>query len=293
VITVRRWPKYPLLVAARCLRPVLLLWLLLSSAAAAATQIAGMNLDAETLTVSGVSSGGYMAQQFHVAHSQQVAGAAIVAAGPYRCAGDDYPWNMTRTLYRCMRTGESWLFLGPPDPQESIAATHEAFADGEIDAPDGLAGDRVFLFSGGGDNTVPGSVVAALRDYYLAFVATADLRFVDHPTAGHAWPTADYGNSDCAVTAPPYLNDCDYDLAGARPSLRAGRLCGRYGLSASCRLPRLPPARGAHRRRLLCTCRLQPLGGGERHRRALPADPCPGPAVAEPERLLGLVGLQR
>jgi poly(3-hydroxybutyrate) depolymerase len=38
------------------------------------------------VTVSGISSGGYMAVQFQVAFSKLVKGAGILAAGPYDCA---------------------------------------------------------------------------------------------------------------------------------------------------------------------------------------------------------------
>ncbi len=38
---------------------------------------------ASPITVSGISSGGFMAVQFHVAHSSTVGGAGVVAGGPY------------------------------------------------------------------------------------------------------------------------------------------------------------------------------------------------------------------
>jgi hypothetical protein len=38
------------------------------------------------LTVSGISSGAYMAVQFQVAHSKLVRGAGVIAGGPYNCA---------------------------------------------------------------------------------------------------------------------------------------------------------------------------------------------------------------
>jgi hypothetical protein len=41
---------------------------------------------ASGFTVSGVSSGGYFAQQMHVAFSSEILGAAIVAGGPYYCS---------------------------------------------------------------------------------------------------------------------------------------------------------------------------------------------------------------
>lgn len=50
------------------------------------------------LSVSGVSSGGYMAVQYHVSWSSEVVGAGIVAAGPYWCAKD----LVTVALTACM-----------------------------------------------------------------------------------------------------------------------------------------------------------------------------------------------
>lgn len=47
---------------------------------------AGLNLQPQSLSVSGLSSGAFMAQQFHVAYSQWVIGAGIVAGGPSGCA---------------------------------------------------------------------------------------------------------------------------------------------------------------------------------------------------------------
>ena len=210
--------------------------LLLAAVLAGAATPGGLRLEG-TVTVSGVSSGGYMAQQFHVAHAATVDGAAIVAAGPYRCAGGGYPANLARALQVCMSGGPGWLFRGPPEAAARVAATREAAAAGTIDDPVHLAGDRVFLFSGARDTTVPTPVVAALRDYYRAFIDDeAAVRFVVHPRAGHAVPTLDYGNAACDVTGSPYLNDCDYDLAGTLLEHLLGPL----------RPPRPPRADGLH-----------------------------------------------
>ena len=55
-------------------------------AAAPAATLPRLNLDLEQTSVSGISSGGYMAVQFAVAHSEMVAGVGVFAGGPYRCA---------------------------------------------------------------------------------------------------------------------------------------------------------------------------------------------------------------
>lgn len=41
-----------------------------------------LNIDKTQLSVSGISSGGFMAHQFHVAHSSNVMGPALSLAGP-------------------------------------------------------------------------------------------------------------------------------------------------------------------------------------------------------------------
>ena len=53
---------------------------------AAAPALPAVAADGSAVTVSGISSGGYMAVQFQVAYSKLVKGAGILAAGPYDCA---------------------------------------------------------------------------------------------------------------------------------------------------------------------------------------------------------------
>jgi poly(3-hydroxybutyrate) depolymerase len=65
-------------------------------ACVAATPVAGLadspqplpvlNVNIGETSVSGLSSGGFMAVQFQIAHSSIVKGAGIVAGGPYFCA---------------------------------------------------------------------------------------------------------------------------------------------------------------------------------------------------------------
>src|SRR5688572_24172839 len=62
-------------------------------------RLAALPLAADSVTVSGISSGGYMAVQFHVAHSALVHGAGVIAAGPYFCAEN----SMRHALGRCMK----------------------------------------------------------------------------------------------------------------------------------------------------------------------------------------------
>src|SRR5690349_4891765 len=61
------------------------------------------NLDRSAITVSGLSSGGFMAHQFHVAFSKLVTGAGIIAGGPFRWVetiSNPYYWFWTVPLDR-------------------------------------------------------------------------------------------------------------------------------------------------------------------------------------------------
>src|SRR5215204_928071 len=57
-------------------------------------------IDARKVTVSGISSGGYMAVQLGVAYSAVFSGVGVFAAGPFACAdaGDNANVNARRAL---------------------------------------------------------------------------------------------------------------------------------------------------------------------------------------------------
>jgi len=142
-------------------------------------------------------------------------GAAIIAAGPYLCAGKGYPWNLWRVLNHCMDADDLLPFLGPPAVQDSIQMTLEEADHGRIDGPINLQNDKVYLFSGTHDETVPAAVMNALYGYYQEFVDASNISYVNDIAAGHGMITDDAGNVSCEVTEAPFINDCDYDTAGA------------------------------------------------------------------------------
>jgi hypothetical protein len=92
-------------------------------------------------------------------------------------------------------------------------ATEVLAGSGQIDAVDNLRLARVWLFSGARDDTVRPAVVKALYDYYRHWVPEPQIVFVRDVQAGHAMVTTDFGQA-CGLTAPPFLNDCDFDAAG-------------------------------------------------------------------------------
>src|SRR5690348_14310704 len=59
-----------------------------------------LTIDPARVTVSGVSSGAYMAHQVHLAYAARITGAGLIAGGPYGCAIGD----LDRALKLCMQT---------------------------------------------------------------------------------------------------------------------------------------------------------------------------------------------
>jgi poly(3-hydroxybutyrate) depolymerase len=173
--------------------------------AAAVEPLAALSADARSPTVSGLSSGGYMAIQLQVAHSSRVKGVAALAAGPYYCAQG----SALAAYYNCATPG-TWTPL-PSSDRLKVQAERYA-SEGRIDATANLAAARVWLFSGSRDRTVERPVVEAAAQFYARF----DVKNIalNSRAAGHAMIT-DNAGGDCGTSAPPFINDCDYDAAGA------------------------------------------------------------------------------
>jgi poly(3-hydroxybutyrate) depolymerase len=189
-------------------RPLsVLVLLLLPAASPAAPPLPALRVQQE-ISVSGLSSGAYMAVQFHLAHSATVSGAGVLAGGPWGCA-EGSTW---RALHNCT-VPTRWA--PPPGPEQGLARATAAARAGRIDSLAGLAGDRVWLFSGGQDQTVTRPVVDALAAFYRSWIAGPNLAYATPPEAGHAMPSPDDPAANpCPTSEPPYINYCALDAAG-------------------------------------------------------------------------------
>lgn len=163
------------------------------------------------LSVSGLSSGGYMAVQFDVAFSASVIGAGIVAGGPYFCARANV--GTATSVCSCTGFGLCQVSPGGTGVADLIAKTGQDAASGAIDGTGNLASHRIWLFSGTADSLVPQAVMNDLESYYKNYVSPAQISFKKNLQAQHAMPTDFFGNS-CTTLSSPYINNCGYDAAG-------------------------------------------------------------------------------
>eukprot|EP00047_Mylnosiga_fluctuans_P004200 m.233217 g.233217 ORF g.233217 m.233217 type:complete len:330 (+) comp12479_c0_seq1:109-1098(+) len=174
------------------------------AALACAQDLPHLNIDKTKIITSGVSSGGAMAIQMHVAYSSIFAGVGIYAAPPYWCAQSD----VEIALSSCMKDA-SLISV-----KELVDATSYAFTVDSIDDPQNLKNDNVWIFSGIKDTVVQQAVVNKTREYYLSYVFPSQLVSVTSLPAEHSWVTSTFGNT-CDFLGIPYINNCNYDGPGS------------------------------------------------------------------------------
>jgi len=178
----------------------------------AASALPSFNGDATQTSVSGLSSGAFMAVQYQVAFSSTVKGAGVVAGGPYYCSG--------ALGYSAAAICMGMVPFLPPNPALMLAATQTFAATAQIDPLSSLKNDRIYVFSGTKDTVVYQQAVdATVAFFQMAGVPDANLTYVNTVPSGHALITPKFGNI-CSANASPYISHCavkgqGYDQAGA------------------------------------------------------------------------------
>ncbi len=171
-----------------------------------------IGVSANDITVSGLSSGGFMAGQFHVAFSSQVSGVGIFSAGPYLCARG----NLGSAVSKCSSSANS---LTDSYIEELVQETSKLAVKGKIDNISNLQSDKVFIYHGDKDPTVKVEAANKIQLWYqLAGVQKENIYLKIIKGAGHAFPTNGFGNKCEVDTEPPWVSNCKYDGAQAMMS---------------------------------------------------------------------------
>ena len=201
-----------------------LLAALAASAAHAASPLPQLNVDTSQITVSGLSSGGFMANQLGYAYSATFKGIGMFAAGPYMCAGHS---NYTACMYNATISA-SMLSTMQADINNWSGTANDNKAN--------VANQKVFMWVGSSDSTVgPNPMNGAQTQYTNNGVAAANLSYTQRAGAAHTFPT-DFdstGNNACGSTASPYVSNCSYDGAKAMLTQFYGALNARNNTPAA------------------------------------------------------------
>lgn len=164
------------------------------------------NVNANKISMSGVSAGAFFAHQMHVAYSQTLTGGvAMIAGGVYNCSRG----NANTALNSCMKVS---------GPQPSIEQTYldivNLSKNNKVDAVENIAKSKVFLMSGKFDDVVLTPVVDKVEELYLKLgVSSKNIKYNKSIEMGHAFPTVDYGNSCPTPRSKPFISKCNYDGA--------------------------------------------------------------------------------
>jgi poly(3-hydroxybutyrate) depolymerase len=191
----------------------------LSATAQAAEKLGSFPVDPAQVSVAGISSGAFMANQLQVAHSADIMGAAMIAGGLYGCAVQD----VTDDGVLALASQAVGPCLKVPFLLDDVSTYKDRVkklaAKGWIDPLANLAHAKVYFFTGSSDQVVDSETVVKGKALYDALGVPADnIVFEDHSgpaaKAGHSWVTKNFGGA-CDANASPYIDDCKYDQAGA------------------------------------------------------------------------------
>ena len=198
----------------------------LAAAAAvhAAVPLPQLNIDTTQTSVSGLSSGGFMANQLGYAYSATFKGVGVFAGGPYMCAGHS---NYTACMYNAS-ISSSML--------STMQADLNNWSGTAIDSKANVAAQKIYLFVGNSDYTVGVNPMNGVQTQYTANgVTSANLDYIKRDSTAHVFPT-DFdstGNNACSSSASPYISNCGYDGAKAALTKFYGTLNARNNAPAA------------------------------------------------------------
>lgn len=183
---------------------ILSLLLTFSLAASSTEELSRYNIDSDKISISGISSGAFMAVQMGVAYSKTFSGVGSIAGGIYGCALGQ-PLMATQT---CMKNPE---FVNVPF---YIEHTKNLEKFNYIDSTKNLKRQKIYIFSSTGDDVVNMEAGQKLQEYYQAFIPANQIYLTSTPHTAHGFPTIASGGP-CLDSALPWILNCQFDAASA------------------------------------------------------------------------------
>lgn len=171
---------------------------------AEAGSLQSYHIDPQGITISGVSSGAYMAVQMHVAFSKTISGAGSVAGGIFWCSQGD----SQRAQTECMGRPQTI------NPETQIAEARRLEKAGAIDPLSNLHNEKVYIYASPRDSIINPVNSDKLVEFYKAFVDQKNLRLENSVSSAHGFPTLSNG-SPCQFAMLPWILKCNFDGAGA------------------------------------------------------------------------------
>jgi len=157
------------------------------------------------VSASGFSSGADMAVQMHFAYSKTIKkGVGAIAGAPYYCSQG----NIVISVTACMQG------TAPRNLPYLYSVINTWSRNGYIDPTSNMAGSKVYLLSGTLDTIVRQPVMTDLRTMYANYLPASNIFYKNDLAIEHAMPT-DYFGGICTFNGGPYVDNCNFDAAGA------------------------------------------------------------------------------
>lgn len=162
-----------------------------------------LKIDPEQVTLSGFSSGAFFAVQMQVAYSKTFSGVGSVAGGIYWCSQGFV--NQAQSI--CMF-----------DPSLINVPTYvnrvlEEWKNGLVDFPGNIEKTKVYLYVSPADKVIKPQSTDRLKEFYLHWVPTSQVKLQNQISSAHGWPVSNYGEP-CNQLGSPWIINCDFDMPG-------------------------------------------------------------------------------
>ena len=173
-----------------------------------------LNIDISQTSVSGLSSGGFMAVQLAVAYSSIIKGVGVVAGGPYYCSQNSLLIATARCSCTIQPSSACRISADSTNVPRLVSTARRFSASRLIDDVAGIASQRIVTITGAKDAIVPSPIVTQLQAFYTSLgVPAQNMTQIGIADAGHTMPTIDYGIA-CAESESPFIGKCNVDGAG-------------------------------------------------------------------------------
>ncbi len=164
-----------------------------------------LRLHRDQISVSGISSGAFMAVQLHIAHAESIRGIASIAGGIWNCAEGD----LQRSQDVCLKQPEKVDVAALEQLYRSQLQSGKLAANSYLNARD----NRIWIFASAKDQVTRPVAGDKLAEFYKSVAPLAQIQRAQHADAAHGFLTETYGKP-CGQHGLPWIIDCDHDQAG-------------------------------------------------------------------------------
>merc|ERR1711936_1240945 len=159
-----------------------------------------LNINPDTIAISGFSSGGAFSTQFHVAFSKRISGVGVFAGLPYLATSG----------------------LSEADKSDEVDGLALA---GLIDPVENMRNDNVYIFHGKADSIVPFAEAGLVENFYNQYLASGNnIEIKEIEEAEHGFPTNEGSGACDLLNSPNYVSNCNYDGAASVLSKTLGSI---------------------------------------------------------------------